>query len=146
VKKFVLLASFCLFFTLGEGQSIVGVWESVDEANQTPVHYIEIFKQSNYLYAGRVVKSLKYGPTTTCSMCPGDLRGQPLISMRVLEEMRLEDGYFKGGKLLDPIKGRWYGCEMWLKEGDPNTLVVRQFVGPLFRTLHWRKVSEVTMR
>lgn len=146
MKKFVLLASSCLLFFSINGQSIAGIWESVDEVNQAPVNYIEIFEQGNDTFAGKVVKSLRYAPHTPCTLCPGDLRGQPLVSLRVLEKMRLEDGYFKGGKLLDPIKGRWYGCEMWLKEGDPNTLVVRQYVGPLFRTVNWRRVNEFTMR
>jgi uncharacterized protein (DUF2147 family) len=60
--------------------------------------------------------------------------------------MKLEGGYYKGGKLLDPLRGRWYACEMWLKEGNPNVLVVRQYVGPLFRTIEWRRVNEVSMK
>ena len=89
---------------------------------------------------GKIEKLLRKPPTTLCDKCPGERKNQPLTGMILLVDMVLADGMWQSGSILDPEKGKWYSCKMWLKEGDPNTLVVRGYLGPFYRTQYWHRL------
>ena len=85
------------------------------------------------------------------------LDGAALVSERTIVEGQLSELAVRSARLvaerdatavlifpddiLDPEKGKWYGCKLWLKDGDPNTLVVRGSIGPFYRTQYWYKVN-----
>jgi uncharacterized protein (DUF2147 family) len=48
---------------------------------------------------------------------------------------------YEKGSICDPKNGKVYTCEMWLKPGDPNTLVVRGYWGFIYRTQNWVRVK-----
>jgi uncharacterized protein (DUF2147 family) len=72
-----------------------------------------------------------------CDKCPGERKNQPILGMIVLTDMLKKEGFYQSGDILDPEKGKWYSCKLWLKDGDPNTLVVRGYIGPFYRTQYW---------
>jgi uncharacterized protein (DUF2147 family) len=63
------------------------------------------------------------------------------MGMILLVEMKQKEGFWQSGSILDPEKGKWYNCKIWLKDGDPNTLVVRGYIGPFYRTQYWYRVQ-----
>jgi uncharacterized protein (DUF2147 family) len=48
--------------------------------------------------------------------------------------MRLSDGTWSGGTILDPESGKVYDCKLWLENGR---LMVRGYVAFFFRTQEW---------
>jgi uncharacterized protein (DUF2147 family) len=48
---------------------------------------------------------------------------------------------WKGGKILDPEKGKEYSCTMWFEAGKPDELKVRGWFGPVYRTQTWYRVK-----
>ena len=119
---------------------ITGKWLAVDEYENKPGSHIQLYERDGRIF-GKIVKLFNLSADKRCEVCPGDLKDQLLINMVVLEKMLLKSGYYQGGKLLDPARGRWYDCEMWLKDGDPNTLVVRGYVGFYYKTQYWKRVE-----
>jgi len=57
-----------------------------------------------------------------CELCPGELKGKPVVGMQILRAQRGE------GEILDPDEGRVYRCTLTLLEGGAK-LEVRGYVG-----------------
>ena len=129
------------FFMLGmlQAQSITGTWKTVDDETNEAKSHLELFMGDGKLY-GKVTKLLKSAPDKLCDKCPGERKNQPIMGMIVLVDMKQKDGFWQAGSILDPEKGKWYTCKIWLKDGDPNTLVVRGYIGPFYRTQYWYRV------
>ena len=135
---------FALFLILSGGpllgQTPFGVWKTVDDETGEAKSHVRIYEQNGLLY-GQVAQLLKSSPDRKCDKCPGDRKNQPVLQMIVLENMKQKGGFWQSGRILDPEKGKWYSCNLWLKEGDPNTLVVRGYLGPFYRTQYWYRVK-----
>ena len=123
-----------------QAQSIVGTWKTIDDETKEPKGHVELFMGDGKLY-GKIVKLLKSPPDKLCEKCPGERKNQPVMGMIVVVEMKQKEGYWQSGSILDPEKGKWYDCKMWLKDGDPNTLVVRGYIGPFYRTQYWYRLQ-----
>jgi uncharacterized protein (DUF2147 family) len=143
MKKFGLFLIVFFIFSLhlaAQEASIVGVWKSVDDQSKDVRVHIQIYEFEGRKY-GKIIKLFKSPSGMRCSICPGDLKDQPILGMVVVEKLQLVNGFYKNGKILDPQDGKWYSCQMWLKDGDPNVLVVRGFLGFLYRTQNWYRVE-----
>jgi uncharacterized protein (DUF2147 family) len=141
MKKFQIIYLFLLLLSTPvlAQNDIKGVWKVVDNTTNDVLYHVELFPFQNRTY-GKVVKTVKMPASQVCQLCPGDLRNQPIQNMVVVEKMQLSGGFYKNGKLLDPQTGRWYSCQMWLKEEDQDVLVVRGFLGFIYFTQYWYRV------
>ncbi len=119
---------------------IAGTWKTIDDDTNEAKSYVQL-TESNGNLSGKITKLLKSAPDKKCDNCPDERKGQPLMNMVVVEGMKLKDGHFQGGRILDPEKGKWYTCKMWLKDGDPNVLVVRGYIAMFYRTQYWYRVQ-----
>jgi len=135
----ILIAFFSILGTL-PAQSITGTWKTIDDETNQPKSHLDLFMGNGKLY-GKVSKLLKSAPDKLCDKCPGERKNMPIMGMIVLVDMKEKDGYWQAGSILDPEKGKWYTCKIWLKDGDPNTLVVRGYIGPFYRTQYWYRVQ-----
>jgi uncharacterized protein (DUF2147 family) len=140
MKKITALLPALLLAVLVHAQGIAGTWKTIDDETGEAKSYIELYEQNGTLQS-KVARLLRKGPDTKCEKCTGDRHNQLVLGMNVLENMKLKDGYYQSGRILDPEKGKWYSCKMWLKDGDPNTLVVRGSIGPFYRTQYWHRVQ-----
>lgn len=63
------------------------------------------------------------------------IKGEPKIKgLDIIWDLKKVDNKYKGGEILDPQKGKVYGCEMW-REGD--NLIVRGKIAFLGRNQTW---------
>jgi uncharacterized protein (DUF2147 family) len=131
-----------LFFAgaISAQQSFTGVWKTIDDETNKPSGHVEIYKSGN-AYFGKVVKMIKDPEDSKCEKCSGSRHNQRILGMVMLENMVLDDGELQDGKILDPGNGKWYTCKMWLKEGDPNVIVVRGYLWGFYRTQYWYRVK-----
>ncbi|MBL7825943.1 MAG: DUF2147 domain-containing protein [Saprospiraceae bacterium] len=134
-----LISGFIFFFSAG-AQNVNGIWKTIDDETGEAKSHMELFETNGKLY-GKVAKLLKSAPDKKCDKCPGERKNQPILGMIVVVNMEKKEGHYQGGDILDPEKGKWYRCKMWLKDGDPNTLVVRGYLGPFYRTQYWYRVN-----
>ncbi|MCC7244575.1 MAG: DUF2147 domain-containing protein [Saprospiraceae bacterium] len=139
-NTFWLLAAFLVISVNLSAQGIAGKWKTIDDETGKPKSHILLYESNNMLF-GKVETLLSDASTSKCDKCSGERKNQPIVGMIIVENMELKDGYYQSGKILDPKKGKWYNCKMWLKEGDSNTLVVRGAVGPFYRTQYWQRIQ-----
>ena len=111
MKKLLFAALLFCFFTQLNAQ-VSGTWKTIDDDTNEAKSYVQL-SESNGNLSGKIVKLLKSAADKKCDNCPGERKGQPLMNMVVVEGMKLTDGYFQDGKILDPEKGKWYTCKMW---------------------------------
>jgi uncharacterized protein (DUF2147 family) len=143
MKKLLLFALITVATFTAQAQ-VVGLWKTIDDATGEAKSQVQIYEENGKLY-GKVVAFLKKDSDVNrvCDKCSDSRKGQKIMNMIIIRDMFLKDGYYQGGKILDPEKGKEYGCKLWLKEGTTNTLEVRGFLGiaALGRTQTWIRVK-----
>lgn len=118
----------------------VGRWKTINEVSGKATSIIVIYEESGKLY-GRVEKLLDPNPDNPhprCNFCPGDLKDQPVVGLRLLYDFRKDGAQWSGGRIVDPDNGKTYKCILALEEGGKK-LKVRGYIGfsLLGRTQYW---------
>jgi uncharacterized protein (DUF2147 family) len=144
VIKKILFAACVAFFASANAlfaQSPVGTWKSIDDETGEAKSHVEVFESNGKLYA-KIVKLLQKSPDTVCEKCRDDKKNQKVVGMVIVNDLVLKNGYYQGGSILDPNKGDYYKCSLWLQEGDTNILNVKgkHWTG-LSRTQKWYRVQ-----
>ena len=150
VLGFSLALSGALFAgASGNTSSPVGIWKTIDDATGEAKSHVEIRQLADGTLEGKVIKLIpRPGKTliTHCDKCEGDRKGQPIVGMVILWDMKPEDPgqtvEWDSGHILDPKNGKTYGCNIKLSD-DGKQLEVRGFIGiSLFgRTQVWHRVQ-----
>ncbi|MGD1842174.1 MAG: DUF2147 domain-containing protein [Thermonemataceae bacterium] len=129
-----------LFAWHTQAQSLVGTWKTVDDETQKARSYVKMYKTKSGKYAGKIVKLLDADQqNATCDKCTDYRKGEPILNMVIVTGLASSGDEWKGGKILDPEKGKVYTCKMWLDEA--NELKVRGYLGPFYRTQTWYRVK-----
>lgn len=120
--------------------SPVGRWRTIDDANGKPASIVEI-REENGKLVGRIEKIFDPYPKESnpkCTACQGELKGMPLLGMKILWDLAKRDDEWSGGKIFDPDSGKTYSCSLAQEKGGTR-LKVRGFMGmSLFgRTQYW---------
>lgn len=135
----VLLMS--LFFIINlSGQSVLGVWKTIDDKTKDAKSHVKIYEKGGKVY-GKVIKLLPAATTKVCIDCPGNKKGKSLIDLDILWNMVKDGNVYDDGEIVDPANGKVYSCKMYLK--DKNTLIVRGYLGIslLGRSQTWYRVE-----
>ncbi len=135
----VLLMS--LFFIINlSGQSVLGVWKTIDDKTKDAKSHVKIYEKGGKVY-GKVIKLLPAATTKVCIDCPGNKKGKSLIDLDILWDMVKAGNVYDDGEIVDPANGKVYSCKMYLK--DKNTLIVRGYLGIslLGRSQTWYRVE-----
>jgi uncharacterized protein (DUF2147 family) len=79
-------------------------------------------------------------PNPLCQKCPKDdsRYRKPILGMEIIQSLQKSGNEYIGGTVLDPEEGKVYRCKIWL---EGNTLKLRGYVGPFFRTQTWQRHS-----
>lgn len=113
-------------------QDLTGTWQQIDDKSGSPKAIIEIRKESNNTYTGKIVKITPrpgYTPKETCVNCPTPYTNKPILGMDVLKNLRQTDEEdFTGGKIIDPLTGKIYSMKAKLSSNG-NRLSLRGYVG-----------------
>lgn len=138
-----LLLSFILLNS-AYASDIIGKWQTIDDASKQPKSVVEIVQDSKGSYTGKIVKLYPVpgkDPNPLCQTCPGPLKGQPIIGMQIINDLKKEGESFTGGTILDPVSGKTYKCTL-KREGEK--LSVRGYIGfsLIGRTQTWNQLNE----
>lgn len=130
-----------LFFSAQAfGAEPTGVWKTIDDETGKPKSLVEISLTEGSLY-GTITKLFR-GPdedqNPKCTDCKGEEANKPIIGMQILKSLEQKGSTWSDGTILDPGNGKTYTCKIWLE--DDNTLKVRGYLGPFFRTQTWHRV------
>lgn len=117
------------------GSDIVGLWTTVDDETKEAKSVVQIYEYKGKYY-GRVVELLKD------KTAKAKIKGSPaILGMDIIWDLEPDGDTFSGGEVLDPQKGKVYGCEVWRKG---ENLIVRGKIAFLGRNQTWlpNKTSE----
>ncbi|MBR5130602.1 MAG: DUF2147 domain-containing protein [Alphaproteobacteria bacterium] len=129
MKKIALMFIMMLYSaTVFAQDNVVGFWTTVDDETKKPKSIVQIYEYNGH-YFGRVVDVLKNKQAT--AKIPGN---PPIIGLDIIWDLKKDGNKYTGGKILDPQKGKVYGCEIW-REND--LLIVRGKVAFLGRNQTW---------
>lgn len=133
IKKVVCTV---LLFMLGSSslmaQDITGIWRHIDDQTGASKALIEIRKESNGSYTGKIIKITPlpgYTPKETCVNCPAPYTNKPILGMDVLRGLKFDkENNYKDGKIIDPLSGKTYSMKAKLNALG-NRLQMRGYIG-----------------
>jgi uncharacterized protein (DUF2147 family) len=121
-----------------------GLWRYSDHRTGKPKADIRVAERNGELL-GTVEKV--YPPPgapaqPNCEKCSGDLKGRPMLGMTIMRGLRVDDGVWSGGTIVDPESGDIYRCTAKALP-DGRHLELRGYVGiSLFgRTETWTRID-----
>ena len=123
--------------------SPIGVWQTVSDKTGQVTSLVRIYDERGLLFA-RVEKVLvkEKGVPDTCTLCRDERKGQPLVGLIIMRNMKADGGEYNGGDVLDPENGKVYRARMKL-DSTGTRLTLRGYIGiSLFgRSQTWRRVE-----
>ena len=113
--------------------SILGDWKTVDDKTGERRSVVTIYKGTDGLYYGKIIKMLMYTDLDLkCDQCKDEDHNAPIVGLVIIRGMHAEDGELVGGKVLDPESGKFYYGKIYLKNGKlvlRGSLDKRGFLG-----------------
>lgn len=148
-KSFCLVFIMMLFFSKAFCQSaedITGFWLTLDKKTNEPKSQIEIYKDTEGKFYGKIVwlkKNLKNNqPLRDENNQEEELRNRKVLGLQILSGLEYtDDGEWDNGNIYDPESGKTYDCRAWFEDNDMNKLNLRGFVGfsLLGRSVEWTR-------
>ena len=129
MKNLLLTAAMSLCALAAQATAnITGYWTTIDDETKEAKSVVQVYEHQGKYY-GRVVELLQN---------PGakaEIKGKPSIKgLTIIWDLEKDGDSYSGGEILDPQKGKVYGCEMW-REGA--NLIVRGKIAFLGRNQTW---------
>jgi uncharacterized protein (DUF2147 family) len=128
-----------------EGTSVdktpVGTWQTIDDTWNKVKSVVEIEYVNGELRGSiRKIFLLPHeGTDPVCTQCDDDLKNTKVVGMKIIWDFKNEDGKWVNGKILDPGNGNVYASSIWLIDSD--TLKVRGYLGPFYRSQIWKRAN-----
>lgn len=130
MKKFFIYLIALFLSISAEAQDVKGFWTTIDDETKTPKSVVEIYEYQGKLF-GRVVDI--FGNKEATAKLPSSPK---IMGLDIIWDLEKQGNKYKNGTILDPKKGKVYGCELW-REG--NNLTVRGKIAFLGRNQTWQK-------
>lgn len=131
-----LLVSFSSF-----GQSITGKWKTIDDETGKPRSIVDVYEKDGKVF-GKIIelfRSPDEDPDPLCEECTDHRKGEKVIGLEIISDMKAKGNEYVNGEILDPENGKIYKCKLWVEDGN---LKVRGYLYFLYRTQTWLPVSE----
>lgn len=135
MKKINLAILFvsAVFSTHTFAEDLSGIWQQIDDKTGSPKAIIEIRKEPNNTYTGKIVKVTPrpgYTPQTTCNNCPAPYTNKAILGMDVLTGLKHVDGTtnYEKGRVIDPLAGKVYDAKVRLNNNGKR-MTLRGYVG-----------------
>ena len=131
-NRFILGVFFSVLSCGSMAKDITGIWKNIDDKTGSSKAVLEVRKEANGTYTGKIIKVTPlpgYTPKETCVNCPAPYTNKPILGMDVLKNLKQtgEENY-SGGKIIDPLSGKIYSMKAKLS-ANGNRLSLRGYVG-----------------
>ncbi|WP_445116671.1 DUF2147 domain-containing protein [Acinetobacter sp. WZC-1] len=131
-NKFLFALLFATFSGGVFAEDISGTWKSIDDKTGSSKAIIEIRKESNGTFSGKITKVTPrpgYTPKETCVHCPAPYTNQPILGLDVITGLKSgKDNEYSGGRILDPLTGKIYAMKAKLS-ANGKRLQLRGYIG-----------------
>lgn len=114
-------------------EDLSGLWQQIDDKSGSPKALIEIRKESNGSFTGKIIKVTPrpgYTPQKTCNSCPAPYTNQPILGMDILTGLKSVNGTanYDKGRIIDPLSGKVYDAKVRLN-ANGKRLSLRGYMG-----------------
>lgn len=139
MKKFIF-STLAVFFATFSYAQIEGKWKTIDDETGKAKSVVEISKNSNGQYVGKIIQLVNKPANNNCVKCSDDRKNKPLLGLEIIRGLKKDGNEFTGGTIMDPSSGKVYKCTI-KRQGDE--LNVRGYIGfsLMGRTQTWHKVN-----
>jgi uncharacterized protein (DUF2147 family) len=119
----------------------VGTWQTIDERWNEIKSIVEIKNVDGELqgFIRRIFLLPHEGTNPVCTECDGALKNAKIVGMKIIWDFKKEGDKWTDGKILDPGNGHIYSSSLWLIDSD--TLAVRGYLGPFYRSQVWKRAK-----
>ena len=128
---------------LAQAQTPVGMWKTIDDATGKEKSLVRITEMAGVL-SGKVEKGLDPAQPldSRCDECSDSRKGQPIVGMTIIRNVKKNEMVWDGGDILDPNNGKVYRVKL-TPSSDNKKLEVRGYIGVpmLGRTQTWLRVE-----
>lgn len=141
LKPVFILALFSNSLMAIANTSPAGLWKTHDDKGK-PTGYVRV-QENDGVFTGVIEKGLDTDKEEKyCTACKDERKGQRLIGMTMMKNVKVKGEVYEGSEILDPFSGNTYKVKLTLKEAG-NKMEVRGFIGvSLFgRTQVWERVE-----
>ena len=133
INQLNLMIATTLFSSSMFATDLTGTWQQIDDKTGSPKAVIEIRKESNNTYTGKIVKITPrpgYTPQKLCINCPLPYTNRTILGMDVLTGLQHIEGSnsYEKGKIIDPLSGKIYDSKVRLMNNGKH-LTMRGYVG-----------------
>ena len=144
MKNLLAITLLAVAGAAGAQATPAGLWKSIDDNTKKERSLIRI-SESGGVYSGRIEKVLdpEAKPGEVCEKCSDERKGQPLIGMPLIRNVRQnadDKAVFDGGDITDPDNGKVYRLRLKPLDGGKQ-LEVRGYMGPFYRNQTWIRVE-----
>ena len=125
------------------GQTVTGKWITIDDKTSKKKSIVELTIKDGKLYGEILYLFPREGrePNAKCTECTDDRKDLPLLGLQIVRGLEKDGIEWEDGTIVDPENGKIYTCGMWLDKKNSNSLKVRGYVGPIYRTQTWVRVK-----
>lgn len=126
---------------VSEAKTPEGIWQTIDDHWNKVKSLVEIKYVNGELqgYIRKLYLLPHEGTDPICTQCEGALKNTKVVGMKMLWDFKRAGQKWEGGKILDPGNGSTYSSSLWLL--DEDTLKVRGYLGPFYRSQVWKRVK-----
>lgn len=133
LKNLALVMTFATFSCVASARDISGTWQQIDDKSGAPKAVIQIRKEANNTYTGKIIKITPrpgYTPRTLCNKCPAPYTNQPILGMDLLKGLVLtnKDNNYDKGKIIDPLAGKIYSARIKMNSSG-SRLTLKAYIG-----------------
>ena len=119
-----------------------GTWKTIDDATGKEKAIVRITEVGGVL-TGKIEKLFDAAKQDSkCEECSDSRKGQPVIGMTILRNVKKGEAHWEGGDILDAANGKVYRVRM-TPSADNKSMEVRGYVGtPMFgRSQKWLRTE-----
>ena len=124
-----------------DNNPVTGIWKTIDDKSGQAKSLVKISEQNGVLF-GQILKIYPQaweGEDPICIQCPAPKKDTKIVGMTIAWGFTKKEKKWEDGKILDPGNGKTYLCSIWLE--NENTLKIRGYWGPFFRTQTWKRIK-----
>lgn len=139
----------CTLFTSSTfAADLAGKWKTIDDKTGYSRADVEIVKNSDGTYSGKIyaIRPLPDKPLESkCSHCQGDLKNKPYVGLQIISGFKQNPNNaeeYINGQVLDPLSGKVYKGKAKLNAKN-NRLSMRGYIGVsmLGRSVTWIRIE-----
>lgn len=142
--KQIFAILFLLFSFTSLGQTCLGKWVTIDDKTGKHKSVVELYKDNGKLYGKIVYLFPREGreDNPKCTKCTDDRKNKPLVGLQIVRNLTWDGKEWDSGTIVDPENGKVYKLSLWLSPMNSDILLVRGYIGPLYRTQNWLRLPD----